>query len=108
MYRIAIFTGMICFLASLLSLLPVWFISTRDQSLVPQGFGLGTIMRLFICGGAYLFATKFAAFSGLVFAGWLMGWYLFFLIIEVMMLSLYLKKLPVQAFDLQPAGENQA
>lgn len=107
-FRPALFTALVCFLASLVSLVPAWLISLRDPALVPQAFGLGTIVRLAICGGTFILAHFYTDMSMKAVTGWLMGWYLSFLIIEVIILKLYISKLPTEVFALSSAGENQA
>ncbi len=85
----ALATAGLCLGASLLSLLPVYWLSCGAPEGAAQGFIIGMLLRMAICLAALLLLGYRTALDLTSLAGWMAGWYLMLLAVEVGLLVRY-------------------
>ncbi len=78
--------GVLCLLASLMSLLPIQALADRGALGISQGFLAGLMMRLPMCVGVAVVLTWASPFEDVVVWAWVVGWYLALLLTEVIVL----------------------
>ncbi len=100
----SLLAAVLCAVASVLSLLPVWWLSKQSLQAGAMGFFVGMMIRMILCGAAALMAGSWLAQrEASQFSMWIAGWYLVTLVLDVWLVGKYVRQTPAQRPMENPA-----